>query len=297
MYDVICTELNSYSLLIKLLEDIKPLNLRLMNNGRDYTGGRTINTPAALAGLGINVAFSTIFRRDLFREELVKYFENSGVDISASIVNDELNTGISDIQCFESDYRFNLYSVPKNNKSLISKIDSCMKKSIHIHTYLVDCLSTPIIRMAEEKNLCISIDINWVGNIRLRDVSYILKKCHVVFADSLEACQLTGCNKVDDAVWKIGKYSGIAVVRLDDNGSLVRFLNRIVHIPAVEGMEFKKAANSGDLYSAGFIYGLIHNWSLKKTCLFASASQSYAAQGIERYNFTNILKQLPERYR
>jgi sugar/nucleoside kinase (ribokinase family) len=85
----------------------------------------------------------------------------------------------------------------------------------------------------------------------------------IVFANEDEAMAFSGKNSPHEALVTISPQCRIAVVKLGKKGSLIKHKDKDKHheigcIPAVA----VDTTGAGDLYAAGFLYGLIHGYPL-----------------------------------
>ncbi len=83
----------------------------------------------------------------------------------------------------------------------------------------------------------------------------------IVFANEEEASAFTG-KEPQEAVNILGELCEIAVVKIGAKGSLIRRNEETVTVSAIEA-SCLDTTGAGDLYAAGFLYGLIHNHPLQ----------------------------------
>jgi sugar/nucleoside kinase (ribokinase family) len=84
----------------------------------------------------------------------------------------------------------------------------------------------------------------------------------IIFANEEEARALTGKEPID-AVNALSNICEIAVVKTGSKGSLIKRGNTLVKIEAI-GTQVKDTTGAGDLYAAGFLYGIGKGLSLVK---------------------------------
>ncbi|MEP6755868.1 MAG: adenosine kinase, partial [Chthonomonadales bacterium] len=118
-------------------------------------------------------------------------------------------------------------------------------------------------------------------NRHKEDFSRIVKE-HVdlVFGNKDEAMALTDTDNPLDALRVLAEQCEIAVVTLDDKGSLIRSGDKVYEIP-VFPVKAIDTTGAGDMYAAGLLYGVTHNLPLDKTGRLASycAAQVVAKMG------------------
>jgi sugar/nucleoside kinase (ribokinase family) len=83
---------------------------------------------------------------------------------------------------------------------------------------------------------------------------YIKKYVDIVFANEEEALALTG-KREEEALMAIAEVSEIAVVKLGSRGSLVKRNGKMYKVESLKATSVD-TTGAGDLYAAGFLYGL-----------------------------------------
>jgi len=138
-------------------------------------------------------------------------------------------------------------------------------KFFHIEGYLVQNreLITKAMRLAKSHGLTVSIDMasfNVVDENRDFFEKIIWEYVDIVMANELEAESLTG-QKPEKAVSIISEMANISVVKLGKMGSLVK-KGQEEHSIGIEKIKSIDSTGAGDLYAAGFLYGLAMEQSL-----------------------------------
>ncbi len=137
----------------------------------------------------------------------------------------------------------------------------------HIEGYLVQNhqLIEQALKHAKQKGLTVSLDLASYNVVEsnLEFLHRIVEDyVDIVFANEDEARAFTG-KEPEEALMELGKIAKIAVVKIGSQGSLV--LNEGV-VTRIEG---KKAncidtTGAGDIYAAGFLYGIIHEMPMSE---------------------------------
>lgn len=135
----------------------------------------------------------------------------------------------------------------------------------HIEGYLVqdhDLIRTAL-KMAKEAGLTTSIDLASFNVVRenLNFLHEITEKyVDITFANEDEAHVFTD-KKPLEAVQEIAKLSKIAVVKIGKDGSYVQSGDEL-HVIEPHLVKSLDTTGAGDLYAAGFLYGLANEFSL-----------------------------------
>jgi len=108
----------------------------------------------------------------------------------------------------------------------------------------------------------------------------INKHVDLLFGNYSEAEALTGTDSPEEALRVLSTHSEIAVVTLDEQGSMIRRGEEVVSIP-VYPVKAVDTTGAGDMFAAGLLYGLTQGYSLEVTGRIASyaAAQVVAKMG------------------
>ena len=156
--------------------------------------------------------------------------------------------------------------------------------------------------IARENNLLISLDLSDAGLIKnnlslFRD--FIKENVHILFANESEAEAFTGKN-TEEALNEISKICDIAIIKLGEKGSLIKFENKTYLIPSYKTNAIN-TNGAGDMYAAGILYGITDNLDFETSGKIASyiaslvVGKTEARYGpglkdkINRFYFTKIL--------
>lgn len=144
---------------------------------------------------------------------------------------------------------------------------------IHIEGYMVQNqdLMMQAVKLASQHGLTISLDLASY-NVVDENVAFlhgiIRDYVDIVFANKEEAKAYTGQGP-DDALSAMATECNIAVVKLGEMGSLVRHQGQTFRI---EGFKINPVdtTGAGDLYAAGFLYGMVNGFDIKRCGRVAS---------------------------
>ena len=135
----------------------------------------------------------------------------------------------------------------------------------HIEGYLVQNhdLIRHSIRLAKESGLLVSIDLasyNVVDD-NLEFLKEIVSEyVDIIFANEEEARSFTG-KELPEALNELAKYASIAIIKVGKDGSYIKHKDHVHHIDARKS-HCIDTTGAGDLYAAGFLYGLACNYPL-----------------------------------
>jgi sugar/nucleoside kinase (ribokinase family) len=136
----------------------------------------------------------------------------------------------------------------------------------HIEGYMVQNhqLVETALRLAKEANLEVSLDLA-SHNIVRENIAFlqemVARYVDIVFANEEESMAFSGKNSPREALVAIPAQCRIAVVKLGKNGSLIRQKDEHHQIGCMPAQAVD-TTGAGDLYAAGFLYGLIQGYAL-----------------------------------
>lgn len=136
---------------------------------------------------------------------------------------------------------------------------------LHIEGYLLQNyeLIEKAVSLAKKKGLKVSLDLASY-NVVESNLDFLNKlipnNVDILFANEEESKAFIGLEP-ERAVVEIGKMVPMSIVKIGANGSLVFTNNEITKISAIKS-DCIDTTGAGDLYAAGFIYGLSKNCAL-----------------------------------
>ncbi len=232
------------------------------------SGGSAANTINGLAKLGAecgyigkigNDQFGKLFRQNLEKNQISALLYNGTVDTGRA------NTFISK----DGERTFGTYlgaAVELSADDLSPEIFKGFD-ILHIEGYLVfnHQLIERALQLAKENGLLVSLDMASYNVVEanldfLKDV--VKKYVDILFANEEEAKAFTGMEP-EEALEQIADMVDIAVVKIGANGSLIKSEGKKYVSNAIKA-NCVDTTGAGDLYAAGFIYGLLHNQPLDK---------------------------------
>ncbi|MCQ2227227.1 MAG: adenosine kinase [Bacteroidales bacterium] len=237
-------------------------------NPQTVSGGSSSNTINGLANLGI----ATGMLGKIGRNELGTLFKNdleqSGVETHLLMSDTPTGNCISLISP-DSERTMATYlgAAVELNASEITDDLFYGFSHLYVEGYLVqnyDLIETAF-RKAHDRGMTCCLDLasyNVVEEHAEFLKKLIKKYVDVVFANEEEATAFTG-KEDTEALNEIGELCDIVVVKLGRRGSLVKFNDTVARVGILPQAAID-TTGAGDLYAAGFIYGLINGFSPEK---------------------------------
>lgn len=225
------------------------------------SGGSTANTIHGLARLGGNAAYIGKTGKD----SLGQFFRNDLKQscINAHLIETDTPTGIAiTLMTPDSERTFATY-LGAACELKPEDIQPEMFRGydmVHVEGYL--CFNTEltfkILDVAQNLGLKISMDLASYNLVELQlDFFKTVLKNYVdiIFANEDEVRAFTGQTDPKKALDILAEYCEIAIVKIGAKGSLAKTGGEITEIPAFEA-NVVDTNGAGDIYAAGFLYGL-----------------------------------------
>ena len=232
------------------------------------SGGSAANTVHGLASLGIKTGFIGSIGKDEFGEFFEKDMKEKGISPSFRYSDSPTGRAMALVSP-DSERTFGTFLGAAMELSP-DHIDASMFDSfdlLHIEGYLVQNheLIEKAVRLARENGLEVSIDLasyNIVEENRDFLAEILKKHVTIVFANEEEAKSMTG-KEPREALDELQKICDIAVVKVGKDGSWIKTSDELSHVEAVKTVPVD-TSGAGDLYAAGFLYGLSKKLSISQ---------------------------------
>lgn len=251
------------------------------------SGGSAANTIVGLSRLGIDTGFIGRIGKDNFGE----YYKN---DLAKNNVKSHL-TEVDEVSGIASTFishdgqrTFGTYlgAAALLNANDLNESDFADYSYFYIEGYLVqshDLIERAIV-LAKQSGAKIILDLasyNVVEENKEFLNRIIPQYVDIIFANEEEASSFFGLS-AEEVVSILARDTDIAIVKTGSKGSWVQQGDNKIFVPALT-VDCVDTTGAGDLYAAGFIFGLIKNRSLKEcgemgTLLAANVIQAVGAK-------------------
>ena len=230
-------------------------------------GGSAANTIHALAKMGIVSGFISFIGKD----ETGKFFEKSmnSVGVNSYLFHSDTASGTARTIISadgERTFATNLGASLELNEIVITpeifrKWDYC-----YVEGYLIANrrVFTKTISIAKECGCKVILDLasfNVVEDNR-EFLNGLLPQIDIIFANEEEAKALTQ-KSAEESLHYIAENVEIAVVKIGKKGSLIKRGDEVVEV-GCNNIDVVDTTGAGDMYAAGFLYGLINGYDLER---------------------------------
>ncbi len=224
------------------------------------SGGSAANTIHGLSSLGLKTGFMGSIGKDEYGAFFEKDIKGRGIDPIFHYSNSPSGRAMALVSP-DSERTFGTFLGAALELAPEHIVESLFVgyDLLHIEGYLVQnqALIEKAVRMARDAGLEVSIDLasyNIVEENREFLERILTKYVTIVFANEEESKAMTGKEPVE-ALEKLYEMCGKAIVKVGKDGSWIKLGDEAVHVEALAATPVD-TSGAGDLYAAGFIYGL-----------------------------------------
>ncbi|MBW2975661.1 adenosine kinase [Candidatus Woesearchaeota archaeon] len=267
-------------------DDIKKIEEKLDKASTELApGGSEANTLSALSMLGRKVVYFGKVGKDQTGEDYHKRLLEDGVISKIIRVDGMTGRAITFITPdSERTFATHLGVSTLLEDSEINEADIMEAEFLHLTGYVLEGENTrkaaiKAMEIAKNNNVKICLDLadpNTVKRNKELLQSVIDEYADIVIANENEAKEFTG-EEPEKAIDTLSKMSEIAVIKLGKEGSIIKSKDNCIKIPSFEAKAID-TTGAGDIYTAGFLYGLLNDLDLETSGKIASFISSKVVQ-------------------
>lgn len=231
-------------------------------------GGSAANTINGLANLGMEVGFIGKVGKD----EFGKFMEDDmfANNIKPLLLKGTAPTGLAVALITPDSERTFAVKLGSAIEMIADELNPEMFAGydyFHIEGYLVqnhELLRTAV-KLAKHAGVKVSLDLASFDVVAanldfLKEI--LIDYVDIVFANEQEAQSFTGLDP-ELALHEISKNNKISIVKIGEKGSLVKYNEEVCKIGVIEAKSID-TTGAGDLYAAGFLYGMAEGLPIDK---------------------------------
>lgn len=226
------------------------------------SGGSAANTINGLANLGVKCGYVGKIGNDIFGGLFRKDLESRNVDTNLLLGTEETGRANTFISA-DGERTFGTFlgsAVELTSEDLTANIFGNYDY-LHIEGYLVfnNALIEKALQLAKECSLKVSLDMASFNVVEANKnflTRMVADYVDILFANEEEAKAFTG-KEPEGALDEIAEMCEIAVVKIGEKGSLIKSNGTTYRSPSIKA-NCIDTTGAGDLYAAGFLYGLIN---------------------------------------
>lgn len=292
MFDVTCIGILVADVIARTVNSLPECGkLNLVDRIDLHSGGCASNAAISMAKVGLKTAIIGRIGNDGFGRFLSGCLKEYKVDTTGLVIDNEVGTSSSVVTVNDLGERTFLHYTGANavfsGKDINYDIIRNSKAVFVVGTMLMpefDGLGcAEFLKKAREMGKITALDTAWDSQGRWMNV---LRPCMPyidLFMPSFEeAVQLGGKDRVEDLA-DVFLSMGVktAVIKLGEKGCFIKDHSGYTQrIPAYKNIKAVDTTGAGDSFCAGFLTGIIKDWSLEKCGSFANATGAHCVMEV-----------------
>ncbi len=258
-----------------LIDEARMLDLyQKIESVKECSGGSVANSMAALASLGARSAYMGRVHADEFGQLFADDMHASGVTFKTEPVAKGKPTACC-IVCVTPDAErtMNTYLGACTEMEPSDVDETAVSKSaiVYVEGYLWD---QPAAKAAIRKALSAAKMANRTVALSLSDTfcvdrhraefrQLLEKDVDVLFANEFEILSLFETDNMSEAIEQVLPLVDVGVITRSEQGAIVTLKEEDYYVPADIVKNVVDTTGAGDLFAAGFLYGLSQGWSVQ----------------------------------
>ena len=247
--------------------------VRILSSYTAY-GGQVATATAACAALGLTARYVGPVGRDVSADALLAELSSRGVDISHVMRRDApTRFAVILVQQATGD-RFVLWRRDDALNVQPSELSrSTVADARVVHVDATDpAASVRLAELAVEAGALVTTDVDFVSEATRRLVALATTP---IVAEHVPR-ELTGSDDLGTALRRMRQpHQRTVCVTLGDRGSAALDGDEFIQVPA-RHVQAVDTTGAGDIFRAGFIFGLVRGWPVRRTLEFANATAAVA---------------------
>ena len=273
---------------------------QLQNKMKDTlvaSGGSAANSAVGFSFLGGKSSFIGRVKDDEFGQLYIKDLQDANVDFVSSAVKEGDETGRCLVYVTPDAQRsMRTYLGAASNLSPGEINDQSVEESefIYMEGYLWD---EPVAKEACKKAYNLSRKFETKSVLSLSDsfcvekwrseIRDLTKETDIIFGNEEEICAMIKTDSINDGINYAKSLNITTAITLAEKGSLIVNNNEVIEVPPIRVDKVIDTTGAGDLFAAGFLYGLCQNKDLASCGHMASVA---AAEIISHYGARPLIK-------
>jgi len=278
-FDVVGMGLNSVDF-ISVVPEFPTLNSKMkMLRFSKEGGGQVATAMVALARWGVKTKYIGKVGEDELGQFSLNCLRQEGVDVSSVTIEPNATNQfamiIVDGSTGDRTILWNRDERLMYCEGELRKEEIRSGKLLHLDGHDIDA-ALQCARWAKEEEIPIVVDLDKVEPL----TSELIKEVDFVITSSRFPMLFTGISDQKKALLELQKHtSGFLCATLGHEGAMALVNGEFL---SIEGLKVKSVdtTGAGDIFHAGFIYGLLQNWEVAEILRFANAAAALKCQDL-----------------
>jgi len=234
-------------------------------------GGQVATAMVALSRWGVKTKYIGKVGSDELGQFSLESIRQEGIDVSSVTVEknvrNQLATIIVDGRSGDRTILWDRDDRLMYRDGELRKEDVCSGRIIHLDGHDIRA-ALQCARWAKEQHIPVILDVDKVEPL----TSELIKEIAWVVTGSRFPTLFTGITDREKAFLELQKHtSGFLCTTLGPDGAMALVEGKVLHIRGFK-VEVADTTGAGDVFHAGFIYGLLQNWEVSDILRFANAA-------------------------
>lgn len=235
-------------------------------------GGSAANTLAGISALGGKAAFIGAIGDDCYKDLYIEESKKFGLENYLIIHNGKTGHAITFITPDgERTFATHLGAAIKLIKEDVNEEIITNSQIFHTVGYVLEKeklreVAISAMEMAKKNNVKVSLDFSDAGIVRKNKQEFIKiarKYVDILFLNEEEALAFVNSKDCLTALDFFAEKCEIVIIKRGVSGSVISYNNKKYKINSLK-VQVENTNGAGDIYAAGFLYGLVNNLSIEK---------------------------------
>ena len=256
---------------------------KLVTSATLTVGSSSVIFACGAARLGLRVAFIGVCGDDVFGRFMLAEMQKRNVNVDHVIIRTAGQTGLSVILNREADRAILTHPGLIADLQASDIADSLLAQTRHLHvaSYFLQTKLQPdlpaLFQRAHALGLSTSLDTNYDPSEKWMGFDDLFAITNVFLPNEAEAKSLTGAENVEEAANRLGSKVEALALKLGKDGALGISKSQRVRVESIPA-KVVDTVGAGDSFDAGFIYGYLNGWELKKSLQLACVCGALSTQ-------------------
>jgi sugar/nucleoside kinase (ribokinase family) len=282
MLDVLLPSAYFCDLVFTGLPDIPKLGDEVFSQGLKVVPGAGFIPAVALTRLGLQVGWSCDFGNDFFSRFVLEEARRQNLSSDLFRIHDRPLQAVSVAYSFAGDRAFLSYIDPLPATDLIDLLHHNPARCLMLTSLQTGSGFRDAARTAHAQDTLIFMDGQVMGDADLRKLEVIaaLQSVDIFSLNQKEALTLTGEKNIESALERLAELAPTVVIKMGAEGAIAQSKGQRVRMPGIPA-KVVDTTGAGDNFDCGFIYGILHRYSLENClrCGNFCGSRSTASHG------------------